>query len=268
MWFFQYKCQKIIKCYWRLKMWSNKNSIQNTNSKLKTMRVHHLFENQIYMISNHAVARNPLFKDKYMCIRFLKKIDLYLGPICKILHYCLDQNQFQILVKLNDRDSFCRYYLGKKMNIDEENIPHSSHIFSQAMANLQSSAAIHFNRKNSRTGALFARRFSKHLIKSKEELEFWVERLQNFQRQICYTANWVAQELAKNRGNWVRKNKSCKNRSAAFFYKYRKSRHMILSSFARYNEFELQGQFTTLFIDRFGTKFSKNKPHFNPSASP
>jgi hemerythrin len=245
-------------------------AIKNTLSKTFDMRAYHLFENHIYIVSNHAVARNPIFTNKAYCIRFLEKIDLYLGSICKILHYSLDQNQFQLMIKLNDRKSFCDYYTAKKkgQGRDEANIPHSSYIFSQAMANLQSSTAIHFNRKEGRTGALFARRYYKHLVESKEELDNLVDTFQSFPKQVSYGVKWAAKEMVKNRARWIKRKKYKKERNAAVFYKFKKSRHPILSAFWRINAFDLQGQFITLPPRKINRPKIINTPFFTPPSPP
>jgi hypothetical protein len=234
------------------------------------MRARHLFENAIYVLSNHAVARNPIFTDKAYCSRFLQKANKYLSPICEILQYSLDQNQFHILVRVKSRSEFCSYYRSKKKDrsIPEEKIPHETYIFSQAMANLQSSAAIHFNRKEQRTGALFARRYYKHLVESETELKEWIARFRDFTRHIQYAANWVARELAKDRERWVRRNRGRRERNGVFYYRYKKAVHPILKAFRRIYEMQLQGQFDILPPKRIQTTLSLLSPPKKPFPPP
>jgi hypothetical protein len=212
------------------------------------MRACHLFENAIYVISNHAVARNPIFTDKAYCVRFLQKANKYLSPICEIMQYSLDQNQFHFLVKLKSRAIFCSHYRKKNKNAElpVEKIPHETYIFSQAMANLQSSTAIHFNRKEKRTGALFARRYYKHLVESEGELQQWVERFREFYRHMRYSTKWVAREVVKDRERWVKKNRGMNVRNGTFYYKNKILMHPILDTFKRIYNMKLQGQFDFL----------------------
>jgi hypothetical protein len=212
------------------------------------MQVDHIFENHIYLISNQAVAVNGLFRDSDLSVRFLERMEKYLSPICKILHYVIDDDQFQILVKMAVREDFCNYYRHKKQDdeLEESKIPLSTHIFSQAMANLQSSAAIHYNRKVGRQGALFARRFRKRLVCSKESLKNWIEKLNAMKKQFSYASNWRYRYRARNRRKWVTEVRERLERSAYVLYQRGDTGHKLLSSFVRYWELELQGQFEIL----------------------
>lgn len=128
------------------------------------MRVQHIFNGHIYAITNHAIACNSIFDNKKLCTRFLSKVNFYLAPLYQILHYVLHDNQFQIIVKMASREEFEEYYMRKKGKQPMQNdIPLSTHIYSQEMANLLASTAIHNNRKFVRTGAIFTRRFTKDL---------------------------------------------------------------------------------------------------------
>lgn len=212
------------------------------------MKVDHIFEGHIYLISNHAVAVNGLFQDTRLSIRFLNKMEKYLSPLCEILHYVIDDDQFQILVKIKNRQSFCSFYKAKKdLGADDDtNIPLSSHIFSQAMANLQSSAAIHYNRKFGRSGALFARRFQKSLIDSKENLNRQIVKMNAMKKELTYRKFWAYRKRAKNRKKWVKAVRGKIERSAFLFYCNLKQVHNILSTFLRADSLNLQGQFVNL----------------------
>lgn len=212
------------------------------------MQAKHIFNGHIYLISSHSVARNPLFHNRELCSRFLRKLDHYLGPLCEILQYSLLNHEFQLVLKIRSREKFCIYYREKheKDDLSEEEIPFSTYIFSQAMANLLASAAIHFNRKYGRTGALFARRFYKQLITSKEDLERHLSRLSKMKCLMEYSQRW------RVRGNkaWGSKKRRKMSRSIerSGFKLNAKNQHMhpFMGNFTRYFEGDLQGQFENL----------------------
>jgi len=157
-------------------------------------------------------------------------------------------HEFQLVLKIRSREKFCIYYREKheKDDLSEEEIPFSTYIFSQAMANLLASAAIHFNRKYGRTGALFARRFYKQLITSKEDLERHLSRLSKMKCLMEYSQRW------RVRGNkaWGSKKRRKMSRSIerSGFKLNAKNQHMhpFMGNFTRYFEGDLQGQFENL----------------------
>jgi hypothetical protein len=209
------------------------------------MKVQHVFNGHIYLISNHAVACNSIFENSELCTRFLEKVDLYLSPLCEILHYVLHDNQFQLLVKIASKEAFIKYYRNKKgEKIKEKDIPFSTHLFSQAVANLLASTAIHYNRKYNRTGALFARRFTKTLMTNEEIMKSWVEGLHSMRRYHRYGKRWRSRKSKKRRYGCVQANN--RERNAQYFYSRRSLRHPILSSFKRVHKLDLQGQFKIL----------------------
>ncbi len=153
----------------------------------------HLFEEHVYLIKNHAVARNPMFAENSLQSYFIKRMKKYLSPISDILAYCLKDNEFQILVKLKDRRTFEDHFksLQKRSSKKLKVIPESTYIFSQAMSNLQVSFVKHFNWKYGRSGTLMARRFSRKLVESFREMEMWIEKLNRGTRSHCYTRQWI-----------------------------------------------------------------------------
>jgi hypothetical protein len=208
------------------------------------MRAKHLFEEHIYVISNFVVAKNYLFLDKRSCRRFLEKIDLYLSPICKIYNYYINVDQFHLIVRLNDRQAFENYYRNKKSDSElaSSEIPHESYIFSQAMANLQSSAAIHFNRNNGRKGAIFARRFQKHLVESKTELERWLKKFNCWNLTSVQGVLWRYKLKRKAKKSKVERRMDIL-RSGVSLYEDGSQIHQILRSFCICQVRLLQGQF-------------------------
>ncbi len=152
----------------------------------------HLFEENIYLLSNHSVALNPMFRTVEMQDFFIVKMRLYLEPLCKVLAYNLKDNAFQLLLKLKDRDAFEKHYAEKnprKLKEDGE-IPETTYIMSQAMANMQVSFVKHFNFIEKRSGTLMAGRFERKLIESEEELMEWRDKLNRGEKPIWYESEW------------------------------------------------------------------------------
>lgn len=137
----------------------------------------HLFEDGYYLIGNKAVAKSFLFRNETDCERFKLKIDEYLGPLCEILAYGFLKDEFQLVIRLKSRKVFEDYFLKKFESKPERGdfIPESTYIFAQAMANLQSGYAKHFNFKYQRDGGLMKGRYFRHLIESEKELDEQIE---------------------------------------------------------------------------------------------
>ena len=160
----------------------------------------HLFEDGIYYLSNHSVACNGMFIDKAMQDIFIERMEFYLSPLCKILGYNLEDNSFEILIRLKDRDVFVQSFLDKQKSEfkDIAGIPESTYIFSQAMANLQVSFVKRFNHKYERSGTLMARRFFRKLMESENELSEMIRRLNECERYSYYEGIWVHEQPKSN----------------------------------------------------------------------
>lgn len=154
------------------------------------MKVKYVDNERMYVISNHAVARNGVFRKVYYQRRLKSKIFEYLSPLCEILAIKVHRDQFQLVVKLGSRATFERYFLERHPNSTV--IPATTYIFSQVMANLQSGIAIHFNRKEDRTGAVFARRFVKIQIDGAVQLKNWLNRLREGIKLHHYRGWWLS----------------------------------------------------------------------------
>ena len=170
----------------------NTNTCINSQNQEK-MKTKHLFEEHVYLISNHSVARNPMFSNVSMQKYFIKKMEYYLQPISDILAYCLNDNEFQILVKTKSREDFATYFCAnnKKKAFADFDIPESTYIFSQAMANLQVSFVKHFNWKYERSGALVAGRFERRLVESKQEMTDLILNLNMGVKKHHYWGLWL-----------------------------------------------------------------------------
>jgi hypothetical protein len=157
------------------------------------METKHLFENNIYLISNHAVARNPIFGSSKIQDYFITKMENYLDPLAQVIGYSLKAHEFKILVKLKSREEFESHFLEKpkKKKKRFETIPESTYIFSQAMANLQVSLVKHFNFINERSGTLMASRFQRKLVESHEEMEGIIIALNGAKNHHSYKGKWI-----------------------------------------------------------------------------
>ena len=152
-------------------------------------------EGEIYLVSNHAVARNPMFSELSLQKFFIEKVKKYLEPISEIVSYNLHSHEFQLLLKTKDREDFEQYFIDKKrrkkIKVKKEDIPESTNIFSQAMANLQVSFVKKLNYKYGRTGSLMARRFSRKLIETEEEMVYYINHMNMGLHIHTYAREWV-----------------------------------------------------------------------------
>lgn len=169
------------------------------------MKVKHVFGGHIYLISNYGVARNPIFKEKSDVEFFKENMNKYLGEICDIYAYAHDTNQFQYLIKVKERPVLESFFF-KKQAINEKNISHnlfglkaqvppdSYLIFSQEVSNCLNSYAKKFNFKYKRKGSLFGDRYQKLLVESEDEMEMWIEKLNNLEKLVSFSEDWQVKQ--------------------------------------------------------------------------
>jgi len=144
-----------------------------------------------YLLSNFGNAKNPIFLKRRDVKNFEKRVKKHLSELCEILDFTFTNYEFQLLVSLKSREQFESFFLEKHDNQKSgEEIPDSTYILSQEMANLQSGYAKHFNYKYKRKGAVFARRFSKHLVINEEDLMNWKSRLDGFMDLVEVDWRW------------------------------------------------------------------------------
>ncbi len=135
-----------------------------------------------YLLTNFSDNNNPMFMSEEDIENFIRRIEKHLSPLCEILGYTFHNDQFLILVVLRDRETFVEYYLGQNVDevVENDQIPESTYILSQAMANLQSGYALYFNRKYKRYGSLFGRRYTKVLLETEEAISEYVVEMKNY----------------------------------------------------------------------------------------
>jgi hypothetical protein len=157
------------------------------------MKITHFEEERIYVISNHAVARNPIFGTKKVQNYFIEKMDFYLSPIAEIIGFNLINHEFQIMVKLRTREDFMVFYKSRARYEEEEIIPESTYIFSRVMSNLQVSLVKKFNFLFQREGTLMAARFTREEIEGAEELVEWIEKMNSGKMSHKHSGIWTCQ---------------------------------------------------------------------------
>ena len=173
------------------------------------MKTQHFFEDNVYLVSNRSVARNPMFGSMAMQDFFKEKMEKYMGPICDIINYKIGSDKFEILLRLKSRIAFEDYFKSKQVGTDVEiEIPESTYIFSQAMANMQVSLVKKFNYKFGRNGTMMAGRFERKLIESQEEMEFIIDLLNTEKNDDTHRGVWknklMVIQKVKN-GSWIYK---------------------------------------------------------------
>lgn len=203
------------------------------------MKIKYMLDEQCYVLSNFAVAGNPIFLTHSEVEDFKFRINEHLSPLCEIMGFHFSQYEYQILVCLKDRSTFINFFQEKhkKLNIETLTIPESTYIVSQEMANIQSGYAKSFNFRHKRIGAVFARRYQKILIKSEHDLEQWLERMHKGESIIKYSTKW---RFRKRTFRGLRVINVFQNSKGIYEGKFL---NLIFTSFIKVEEFIIQGRF-------------------------
>ena len=216
------------------------------------MKVDHVFGGHIYVISNFGVARNPLFKQEEDIGIFKENMLKYLGELCEIYAYSHEQNQFQYLVRIKEREVLETFFF-KKQAASRKNVSHNLYglestvppesylIFSQEVSNCLNSYAKKFNRKYERKGGLFGDRYQKYLVESSAEMELWIEKLNKLEKLVKFSKSWKVWEKA----TFSNKNGEC---SSEVYYESAAGakRHNTFRNFNIYSNEDLRGCFACL----------------------
>lgn len=211
-------------------------------------RTIHLFSNAVYLISSSSVARNPLFYNSSLCNRFIHKLDKYLSPVCEILHYSILNREFQILVRIHNRETIEQKYNDRLPKFQNESgeVPLTTFIFSKAMSDLLVSTAKHFNYHHKRKGSVFSSRFKRKLIESEGDFNIVVRALQNM--ELIHTQSEEWSKISKSFRIRMRRKRlrKLKVRCALYYYRKQEESHEILSTFRLYNKGDLRGCFKNI----------------------
>jgi hypothetical protein len=163
------------------------------------MKKIYLEEEQIYLISNHAVARNPLFASQAIQHYFKEKIASQISPVADILSYNLVDHEFQILLKLKKKEEIINHYTSRKRYKAGDIIPKVTYIFSRAMSNLQVGLVKKFNFMYGRSGTLMASRFYREPVNNLERAKALVEQMNNGKKIHSYQGLWINKLMNKQR---------------------------------------------------------------------
>lgn len=209
------------------------------------MKTVHIFEDAYYLIGNKSVAKCFLFEDDSDCDDFKNRIDKHLKPICEIAAFGFSNDEFQLLVKVKSRDDIEKYFLDRYVNDseNEDEIPETTYIFAQAMANLQSGYAKYFNYKYKRDGGLMCGRYFRELIESEEMLRRKVDEINNLEVLRSRSKIWTFKRKGRMNGFDVRSRDSY--RSSYSFYAG-KVENVGFEAFMSINKLDLRGQFKNL----------------------
>ena len=140
---------------------------------------HHKFdEGGIYHIFNRGNNKSVIFRQPDNYRYFLEKWQKYLNPYSRLLAYCQMPNHFHFLIIVNETDN------------ENSNI---NFILEEQFKRLFSSYSLAFNKKYSRTGSLFQKRFKRILIDSDDYLTTIIKYIH---------LNPVHHGFVKSPGNW------------------------------------------------------------------
>ncbi len=183
-----------------------------------SMKVKHVFDEQMYVISNFGVARNPIFEDEKDIESFIEKANRYLGEVCTIHDYRHQVNQFQYLISIKSRTELEKFFLKKQRSkkkrknvannlydIENDIPPPSYLIFSQEVSNFLNAYVKGYNFRHGRKGGLFASRYSKHLVQNEEEMKRWISFLHGEEELITFESKWKLVEELEMRMEDVRR---------------------------------------------------------------
>lgn len=167
------------------------------------IQVSYTENNNCYLFTNFANSNNPIFTNPEEVNNFKERCEAHLSSLVEILAYSFHADHYQLIIVLKERKTFEEFYRKKKKNpeLEDLEIPESTYILSQEMANLQSGYAKMFNHKYKRFGSLFGRRYTKVLLENANEVEKKVQELNegriiwDFERLWSYIYNFIKRDL-------------------------------------------------------------------------
>ena len=113
------------------------------------MKLEVLEKDRYYHIYNRGINGNNIFENDANKLYFLKQLAKYSGDKISIFAYCLMNNHFHLVIRLN---------------VEEEEV-------TQAFSNLFNSYAKAFNKQTQRTGSLFEKHFKRINLKDENYLK-------------------------------------------------------------------------------------------------
>ncbi|MCD9574798.1 transposase [Flavobacterium soyae] len=113
------------------------------------MKLEVLEKDRYYHIYNRGINGNNIFENDANKLYFLKQLAKYSGDKISIFAYCLMNNHFHLVIRLN---------------VEEKEV-------TQAFSNLFNSYAKAFNKQTQRTGSLFEKHFKRINLKDENYLK-------------------------------------------------------------------------------------------------
>lgn len=127
----------------------------------------HLQPGKFYHIYNRAVGSDVLFKSDDNYLYFLKKYGEYLGKYVETYAYCLLNNHFHLLIRVNDDLPAAAVpglsNLESLTNLEQQQ-PNHYELVSKQFRSLFIAYTLAFNKQQSRKGTLFQTPFKRSLV--------------------------------------------------------------------------------------------------------
>jgi putative transposase len=125
-----------------------------------------------YHVYNRSVDRKPMFTQERNYEFFLQKLCIYLLPVLDVYAWCLMNNHFHLMVRINDAQDLTTLKTSENGNRQDlttfeklSNLNHDAHpIISGAFRRLFQSYAMAFNKQDNRIGTLFQTPFKRNLV--------------------------------------------------------------------------------------------------------
>jgi hypothetical protein len=165
----------------------------------KTEHYYTRFENDcIYHVYNRTVDKKPMFKSDDNYAFFIRQFDKYLSDYIKIYAYCLLDNHFHFMIKVNDLTDLTDLTTFEKLSNLNEKLPNQKEktthdIVSHQFKKFFQSYSMAFNKQQNRVGTLFQTPFKRVLVNDDEYLK----------ELVCYiNTNAQKHNLVKNFKIW------------------------------------------------------------------
>ncbi len=118
----------------------------------------------LYHIYNKGINGEEIFLHSFHFEKFLRLYEKYIDPIADTFAWCLMNNHFHFLVRINEKEQIIQG-TSRKKNISE-NL--DSKFLSRQFGNLFNAYSQSFNSSTKRTGGLFQTPFKRKLIGTEE----------------------------------------------------------------------------------------------------
>ena len=210
-----------------------------------TMKVRYTRNDNCYELTNYAATNNPIFRSEEEVNNFKIRVKNHISPLCEIMGFSFFNDHYQILVSLKDRETFELFYMekmeSKGVSVALGEIPLSTYILSQEMANVQSGYAKWFNFKHNRYGVVFGRRYTKELIEDEETLKLCLEEINQYVKIWDFAEFWSYVNNFLKRLNYLKKVAL----SSACLYEDLRETDPIIDTFLHLELFLLRGRYSS-----------------------